>query len=279
MSVAVVFDSAGTLLRTYRVAKDVLRGELLRGVETTTLTFADPERALLILYIHSRDIMAAPPDMLLSEYIAAHNIGSRVACMSRVRPVEDLQKVLISDRNAHTGDLQECIGAVWELCRKEESMTMDSGAIIHTGRACIEYTVTSGGRPFRSARETIQKLHKMGVITYIASGDRDTKLARMAGYFGIPSDRVYGFATPYMKAQIVKNLQRHHEIVVMVGDAINDLQAMKQADVAILSLQQGGDKPEPLRKAADYVIRDLSSVTEIVARMTERDRHMSQNEK
>ncbi len=40
MSIAVVFDSAGTLLHTYRVAKDVERQELLPGIETVTLTFS-----------------------------------------------------------------------------------------------------------------------------------------------------------------------------------------------------------------------------------------------
>ena len=42
MSVAVVFDSAGTLMNTYRVAKDICHKKLLPGIETTTLTFSSP---------------------------------------------------------------------------------------------------------------------------------------------------------------------------------------------------------------------------------------------
>ena len=49
MTVAVVFDSAGTLLNTYRVAKDISRQVLMPGIETTTLTFASLERVLIII--------------------------------------------------------------------------------------------------------------------------------------------------------------------------------------------------------------------------------------
>jgi len=278
MSVAVVFDSAGTLLRTYRVVKDVEKGELQRGVETTTLTFADQDRALLVLHLHSREVIDAPPEMILSDYISGNGVGFGVACMRRVIPVDELGAVLAADRVARVGDLQDCIRAVWECCRKEETMTMDSGVILHVGKGCIEYTVTSGGRPFRGARAVIARLHALGVGTYVASGDRDTKLIRMADILGIPRDRVYGFATPYLKARIIDNLKRQHDVVVMVGDGINDLRAMKQADVAVLSEQQGGEKPENLRKSADYVIRDVRDVPRIIERIMERPHGMPRNE-
>ena len=60
MSVAVVFDSAGTLLNTYRVAKDICNQKLLPGIETTTLTFSSPDRVLIVLPVHSKDLMATP---------------------------------------------------------------------------------------------------------------------------------------------------------------------------------------------------------------------------
>ena len=64
MSIAVVFDSAGTLLHTYRVAKDVERQELLPGIETVTLTFSSPERVLVVIHVHSREIIATDPPPL-----------------------------------------------------------------------------------------------------------------------------------------------------------------------------------------------------------------------
>ena len=61
MSVAVVFDSAGTLLNTYRVAKDICnRTNCSPGIETTTLTFSSPDRVLIVLPVHSKDLLATP---------------------------------------------------------------------------------------------------------------------------------------------------------------------------------------------------------------------------
>jgi Cu+-exporting ATPase len=99
---------------------------------------------------------------------------------------------------------------------------------------------------------------------YIASGDRVTKLEKMADHLGIPRDRVYGVATPSVKAQIVNDLRQEYDRVLMVGDGINDLAAMRTADIAILTIQQPGDRPEELYKVADHVVNNVSDVVAIV---------------
>ena len=102
-------------------------------------------------------------------------------------------------------------------------VTLNSGAIINMAHKAVEFTITAGGWPFEGAKETITALHRMGVPTFIASGDRVTKLEKMADHFGIPRDRVYGVATPTVKAQIVHDLRQEYDRVLMVGDGINDL--------------------------------------------------------
>jgi soluble P-type ATPase len=99
------------------------------------------------------------------------------------------------------------------------------------------------------------------------SGDRTAKLERMADYLGIPRDRVYGIATPTVKAQIIADLKCEYDTVVMVGDSINDLCAMKMADVAVLSEEQSGGKPEELYKTAGYVVKSVTEVVEIVKKL------------
>ncbi|MBR1368984.1 haloacid dehalogenase, partial [Methanocalculus chunghsingensis] len=69
MTIAVVFDSAGTLLRTYRAAKDVFAGTLLGDVESTTLTFDDADRILVLLNVHSENVMQGDSDQLLSAFL------------------------------------------------------------------------------------------------------------------------------------------------------------------------------------------------------------------
>lgn len=267
MSVAVVFDSAGTLLRTYRVARDLLRDEMIADVETTTIAFGDEGRALVVLHLSSRDVIAAPEDQLLSEFLKDQSIGFGVACSQRVILAEDVADILYTDRRARTSDMQACIRQVWDCCKKESFAAMNSGVILNMDLPGIEFTVTTGGRPFDSAKATIRNLHRMGVPAYIASGDRLTKLERMGDYLGIPRERIYGVATPSMKAKIVEDLQERYDRVVMVGDAINDLNAFRRADLAVLTEQQSDQKPAILYATADRVIQDVGEVPGIVAEL------------
>ena len=264
MSVAVVFDSAGTLLNTYRVAKDIRNRKLLPGIETTTLTFSSPDRVLVVLPVHSKQIMQTPGDMLLSSYLVEHNIGFGVSCTRKIVTADEIGDVLYTDQVVRIHDLQECIHDVWTVCKAESVVTMNSGAIVNMADKCIEFAITAGGWPFEGAKEAITALHRMGVPTFIASGDRVTKLEKMADHFGIPRDRVYGVATPSVKAQIVNDLRQEYDKVLMVGDGINDLCAMQNADIAILTIQQPGERPEDLFKEADYVVKNVNEVVTIV---------------
>jgi soluble P-type ATPase len=264
MSVAVVFDSAGTLLNTYRVAKDICNKKLLPGIETTTLTFSSPDRVLVVLPVQSKVMINTPADTLLSEYLVQHEMGFGVSCTRKITTAEEIGDILYSDKTARVGDLQECIRNVWTVCKAESIVTLNSGAIINMALGAVEFTITAGGWPFDGAKETISTLHRMGVPTFIASGDRVTKLEKMADHLGIPRDRVYGVATPTVKAQIISDLQQEYDKVLMVGDGINDLGAMRTADIAILTIQQIGDRPEELYAAADYVVKDVGAVLPIV---------------
>ena len=273
MSVAVVFDSAGTLLNTYRVAKDISNKKLLPGIETTTLTFSSPDRVLVVLPVQSKVMIDTPSDTLLSEYLVQHDMGFGVSCTRKITTAEEIGDVLYKDKQARVGDLQECIRNVWTVCKAESIVTLNSGAIINMAQGAIEFAITAGGWPFDGAKETITALHRMGVPTFIASGDRVTKLEKMADHLGIPRDRVYGVATPTVKAQIVSDLRLEYDKVLMVGDGINDLCAMRNADIAILTIQQAGDRPEELYAVADYVVKDVGAVLPIVKELLTSQKH------
>lgn len=191
-----------------------------------------------------------------------------MACSRRVIPAEEVGNLLYNDERARIGDLQACIRQVWSCCKRESIVTMNSGVILNMDIPGIEFTVTTGGRPFEGAKETITELHRMGVPAYIASGDRVAKLERMGDYLGIPPrERVYGVATPSMKARIVEDLKEQYDKVVMVGDAINDLNAFRKADLAVLTEQQSDRKPAVLYASVDRVIHNVSEVPGIVAEL------------
>jgi soluble P-type ATPase len=218
---------------------------------------------LVVLPVHSKSIIAVSPEMLLSAYLVDNDIGFGISCTRTVTTAEEIGDVLYADCHATVGDLQECIKNVWHVCKKESILTLNSGAIVNMAQKGVEFTITAGGSPFPGAKEAITALHRMGVPTFIASGDRSAKLEKMADHLGIPRDRVYGVATPSVKAQIVADLKREYERVVMVGDGINDLAAMQAADLAILTEQQPGNRPPELYQAAHHVVRSVGEVVTI----------------
>ncbi|MDV0441981.1 Potassium-transporting ATPase ATP-binding subunit [Methanocorpusculaceae archaeon Ag1] len=266
MTVAAVFDSAGTLLRTVRSVLSVSDHQVPDAcVETTTLTFQDPDRILVLLNLHSREIMQANPDGLLSEYLTETKTGFGISCGRQVIVSDVVGSILYQDTEARIADMQKVIRDCWMTVSKQsESFALNAGAIVNLRTEKIEFTIAAAGYPFPGVREMVATLHGMGVAVFIASGDRTAKLEMIADQIGIPRNRVHGVATPVTKAQIVQNLKTEYNVVVMTGDGINDLSAMKSADIAVLTVQQEGKRPEILYETADYVIDNICDTVRIV---------------
>lgn len=266
MTVAVVFDSAGTLLKTTRSVKNISRGAFCdESVETTMVTFQDPDRILVLLNIHTREIMDADGSVLLSDYLTELKAEFGISCGRRVIVADTVGEILFNDTFAKVSDMQDVVRNCWRTVSKEaDRFAMNVGAIVNLRTKAIEFTIAAAGYPFPGVRRMISRLHELGVAIFIASGDRTAKLEVVADHIGIPRNRVHGVATPVTKAQIVTNLKDEYDVVVMCGDGINDLSAMKAADIAILTVQQEGGRPKVLYETADYVIQNICDVVGIV---------------
>jgi len=153
MSIAVVFDSAGTLLHTYRVAKDVEQQRLLPGIETVTLTFSSPERVLVVIHVHSREIIGSDHEILLSRYLVSHQAGFGISCTRKITTAEDIGDVLYHDTHARIGDLQDCIKNVWQVCKRESVVTLNSGVILNMAKKKPSSSLSQqGGDPLRGQK-------------------------------------------------------------------------------------------------------------------------------
>jgi len=77
----------------------------------------------------------------------------------------------------------------------------------------------------------VKKLQKMGIEVYMLTGDSQQTAAIVAREAGIQEFKAE--ASPTDKSNFIKGLQEKGKIVAMVGDGINDSQALAQADVSI----------------------------------------------
>lgn len=82
-----------------------------------------------------------------------------------------------------------------------------------------------------TSAEAVKLLQDMNIDVYMLTGDNETTARAVARQVGIVNYKAE--ALPGYKSDFVKELQQQGKKVAMVGDGINDSQALAQADVSI----------------------------------------------
>jgi Cu2+-exporting ATPase len=89
-----------------------------------------------------------------------------------------------------------------------------------------------------TSREAIRKIQDQGIEVYMLTGDNSGTAKAVAQQLGIRNYKAE--VKPAEKSDYIKDLQRQGKVVAMVGDGINDSNALAQADVSI-AMGQGSD--------------------------------------
>jgi Cu2+-exporting ATPase len=108
----------------------------------------------------------------------------------------------------------------------------------------------------QTSREAIHTLKKQGIAVYMMTGDNEQTAKAVAQSVGLSNYRAE--TLPADKAEFVKELQAQGKVVAMVGDGINDSQALAQADVSI-AMGRGSDIAMDVAKMT-LISSDLTSV-------------------
>lgn len=249
---AVVLDVAGTLLRMYRVANDLIRRRILERIVTAELITERPGRALVVPQMDPADIRRCPEDMHLFRLIEMCSEGIEISCYSTpVSHSDALEAIRRSDVTVR--DLLMAHDAVRRRCPETYHTT---GIVVDAVDMTVPYIVSTGGVPFPGIRSVLDELRAMGADIYIASGDSPRSLIHLVDY-GIDPENICSVADPVRKREIVRMLKEDHRAVVMVGDGLNDLYAIEEADLGVLTVQQNPDPHPRLLEVADIIIRDI----------------------
>ncbi len=124
-----------------------------------------------------------------------------------------------------------------ERLRKVDALVSDKTGTLTTPNRNIDFT-KSDNLPLEEretlkpyAREAMAELHDMGIEVYLMSGDKEEAAKYWADRAGITHYR--SKVLPQDKENLVGQLQQQGKRVAMIGDGINDTQALARADVSI----------------------------------------------
>lgn len=108
--------------------------------------------------------------------------------------------------------------------------------------------------------EAVKRMHKNGLKMVMLTGDNKQTAAAVAKEVAI--DAFEANVLPSEKANYVKTLQEKGEVVAMVGDGINDSNALAQADVSI-AMGKGSDIAMDVAKMT-IISSDLVKVSDAI---------------
>lgn len=116
-----------------------------------------------------------------------------------------------------------------EQLRKVDAMVVDKTGTVTMPATSAEGESSEMLKPY--AREAISLLHEQQISIHMMSGDKEERVAHWAREAGI--EHYQSQVLPQDKENLVRRLQAEGHTVAMVGDGINDSQALATADVSI----------------------------------------------
>ncbi len=108
--------------------------------------------------------------------------------------------------------------------------------------------------------EAVKQLQALGIDVYMLTGDNQATANAIAKQAGIKHFKAE--VLPAHKADFVKELQQQGKVVAMVGDGINDSNALAQADVSI-AMGKGSDIAMDVAKMT-IISSDLSKIPQAI---------------
>ncbi len=249
---AVVLDKTGTITEGRPVVTDV--------------DWADIGGDSVVNELHKRVLYAleAQSEHPLAEAVVNHLKAEGISPVS-LAGFESLTgrgvKATVDQQTFYVGNgklVSENAIAVSESLRAvaEKWQTQAKTVVYFTDRKRVLAVIAIADQIKASSKTAIQTLQNRGINVYMLTGDNPQTAAAVATQVGLRHYRAE--VMPSDKAAFVKQLQAEGKTVAMVGDGINDSEALAQADVSI-AMGKGSDIAMDVAKMT-LITSDLNTI-------------------
>ena len=184
----------------------------------SALAFEEPETALVL----------GAPERLLPHVTGATDA---IAAAVDARTADGLRVLLLARSDGLTSTDPGALGVLGLVCLSEEMRPDARATVERFAAAGIAVKLISGDHP--NTVRAVARASGLGDDLRVATGDDvervdDAGLARLAG-----ATTVFARTTPQQKQRILRALRADGHYTAMVGDGINDVLALKAADLGI----------------------------------------------
>ena len=221
----IVLDKTGTVTQGKPVVTGAvwadgtakIQQELLGILLTMEQQSEHPLAVSIVNYIKELGIAAVP----VSGFNSITGIGVE-AVVDKDKYVAGSHKILSGEETGMSAQLKDAVARFQQDAETVIYYRKGDGLLAVFG---VADQIKEG------ARESIGLMQDQGLSVYMLTGDNAftaAAIAKKAGIANFKADML-----PAEKADFIKELQQQGKIVAMVGDGINDSQALAQADLSI----------------------------------------------
>lgn len=248
--------SQGILIKDAEALELGLKVNALIFDKTATITQGEPAVSLLYYFEHSKHRSAELNQILLAlEQQSEHPLAGAVVkhlqpLTSTIIQVEDFQSITGKGASGSYNGQRYFVGNKALLSTNHievDEKTASQANLLQDGAKTLIYfadqqqvlaLATIEDKIKQSAAEAIKVLKRDNIELYMLTGDNEHTAAAVAGKVGIKNFKAN--MLPEDKAAFVKALKDQGKTVGMIGDGINDSQALATADLSI-AMGKGSD--------------------------------------